>query len=48
MKGTFHDMADKVSAGYLLATKKFADMFLDKNGVPIDNVETCFQGYESV
>ena len=23
-------------------------MFLDKNGVPIDNVETCFQGYESV
>ena len=47
--GTTHPNSDNASAGYLGGvTKKFADMFLDKNGLPIDNVNTCFHGYTSI
>lgn len=47
--GTTHPISDNASAGYLGgATKKFADMFLDKTGIPINNSESCFKGYESV
>lgn len=47
--GTTHPITRLASAGYLGgATKKFADMFLDKNGLPIDNPKSCFKGYSSV
>lgn len=47
--GTTHPNSDNASAGYLGgATKKFADMFLDKNGLPIGNANSCFQGYGTV
>ncbi len=47
--GTTHPISDNASAGYLGgATKKFADMFLDKNGLPITNANSCFNGYGSI
>ena len=47
--GTTHPISDNASAGYLGgATKKFADMFLDKNGLPITNINSCFHGYGSI
>lgn len=47
--GTTHPISDDASAGYLGgATKKFADMFLDLNGLPITHSETIFEGYGTV
>ncbi len=46
---TTHPITRLASAGYLGgATKKFADMFLDKNGLPITNQNSCFKGYDKV
>lgn len=46
--GTTHPNNDNVSAGFMGgATRKFADMFLDKNGYPITHSSSCFKGYKT-
>lgn len=46
---TTHPISDDASAGYLGgATKKFADMFLDSKGLPINHAESLFEGYGTV
>lgn len=40
-----HDMPYQYDGGGYNPTRTLADMYLDKNGVPIDNPATVFQGY---